>query len=460
MSDQINYGYDVQKLYLEMFLADTESFVRCQSIFDHTLFDKRLKNAAKLIYDYVEQYNAIPTYDIINAQTTANLEPIESLKQEHFDWLLDSFEQFTRHLTLEKAIGESVDLLDNGEYGAVEIKVKEAVQISLQKDLGTDYFANPLERLAKIKSSNGQMPTGWVELDNILYGGFNRGELEIFCATSGGGKSLFLANLAVNYVQAGLNAMYVTLELSEELVCMRIDAMMTNTASRDVFKKSEQISNEVLIKKHKCGSLQVKYMPSGKTTNDIRGYMKEYEIKTGKKIDVLLVDYLDLLMPNGKKISAENLFIKDKFVSEELRNLASEKNVVLISCAQLNRGGVDEVEFNHSHISGGISKIQTADNVFGIFTTKAMRDRGQYQLQMLKTRNSGGVGSKIDLGFDIDTLRISNFSDADATNSLKKPSMLDVLQRRPVVTDEDMPVKATVGSSKLREMLNSLKMDD
>jgi hypothetical protein len=124
--------------------------------------------------------------------------------------------------------------------------------------------------------------------------------------------------------------------------------------------------------------------------------------------------------------------------------------------------GVDEVEFNHSHISGGLSKIQTADNVFGIFTTKAMRERGQYQLQMLKTRNSGGVGSKIDLAFDIDTLRITDFDDADATNMLNKPSMIDVLQRRPpaVKDDNEVPVKATVGSSKLRELLNNLKMDE
>ena len=185
---------------------------------------------------------------------------------------------------------------------------------------------------------------------------------------------------------------------------MRVDSMLTGIPSRDVFKNIDDVEMKVKMIGKKAGQFQVKYMPSGKTPNDVRSYIKELEIKTGRKVDVLLIDYLDLLMPNGAKISAENLYIKDKYVSEELRNLAMELNSVFVTAAQLNRGAVEEIEFDHSHISGGLSKIQTADNVFGIFTSRAMRERGRYQLQLMKTRNSGGVGQKIDLAFDIDTL--------------------------------------------------------
>jgi len=121
------------------------------------------------------------------------------------------------------------------------------------------------------------------------------------------------------------------------LVSLRLDSMMTGISTREVFKKIDDVELQVKMLGKKSGSFQVKYMPSGKTSNDIRSYMKEYEVKTGKKIDVLLVDYLDLLMPNGMKISAENLFVKDKYVSEQLRNLAMEKNCVLITAAQFNR---------------------------------------------------------------------------------------------------------------------------
>jgi hypothetical protein len=219
--------------------------------------------------------------------------------------------------------------------------------------------------------------------------------------------------------------------------------------------------------------LQIKYMPSGKTTNDIRAYLKEYEIKCGKKVDVLLVDYLDLLMPIGKKISAENLFVKDKYVSEELRNLAMEKQCVFVTAAQLNRGAVEEVEFDHSHISGGLSKIQTADNVFGIFTSRAMRERGKYQLQLMKTRSSSGVGMKIDLNFDIETLKISDCpEDEQEGGNMHRPSsgIIDGIKRKATMTaaqdtDEDpnptqgsnMPkVRANVESSKLRDLLNNI----
>ena len=132
---------------------------------------------------------------------------------------------------------------------------------------------------------------------------------------------MFLQNLAVNWALAGLNVCYISFELSEQLTAMRLDAMVTGMATRDIFKNLEDVEMKVKVQGKKAGRIQIKYMPSGKNANDIRSYLKEYEIKTGKKIDVLLVDYLDLMHPIATKISAENLFVKDKYVSEELRNL-------------------------------------------------------------------------------------------------------------------------------------------
>ena len=411
-----DYGYDIQKVYLEMMMTDAESFVRCQAVFDPGAFDRRLEAPAKFLNDYVTEHNALPNFDMINAATQSNLQHPGELQESHYDWLLSEFETFSRHKALEAAILKSADLLEKGEYGPVEDLVKQAVQIGLQKDLGTDYFADPRGRLESIKSSNGQVSTGWTAIDKKLFGGFNRGELNIFAGGSGAGKSLFLANIGVNMAEKGMNVLYLTLELSEALVSMRIDSMITGISTREVFKQLDDVEIKVRMIGKKSGAFQVKYMPSGKTANDIRSYIKEYEIKTGKKIDVLLIDYLDLLMPASMKVSAENLFIKDKYVSEELRNLAMELQTVFVTAAQLNRGAVEEIEFDHSHISGGLSKIQTADNVFGIFTSRAMKERGRYQIQLMKTRNSSGVGQKIDLAFDIDTLRISDCDEDDEDN--------------------------------------------
>ena len=475
-----DYGYDIQKLYLEMMLTDAESFVRCQAVFDPSAFDRRLEASAAFLNTYVSEHNALPTFEMINAATKIDLKNPGDLKEEHYDWLLAEFETFSRHKALEAAILKSADLLEKGEYGPVEDLVKKAVQIGLQKDLGTDYFNDPRARLEAIKSNNGQVSTGWAAIDKKLFGGFNRGELNIFAGGSGAGKSLFLANLGVNWALQGMNVLYLTLELSENLVSMRVDSMITDVPSRDVFKNIDDVEMKVKMIGKKSGAFQVKYMPSGKTPNDIRSYIKEYEIKTGKKVDVLLLDYLDLLMPNGAKVSAENLYIKDKYVSEELRNLAMELNCVFVTAAQLNRGAVEEIEFDHSHISGGLSKIQTADNVFGIFTSRAMRERGRYQLQLMKTRNSGGVGQKIDLGFDINTLRIMDLDEDDDdsgntsgytssggqnTNSIVSNLRRQNTQQPDLNADPGdggtvKKVKADVDSTKLRSFINNLGSDE
>jgi archaellum biogenesis ATPase FlaH len=469
-----DYGIEVQKLYLELMLADAEVFVRCQGIFDHTLFDRKLQDAAEFINEYAKQYSVLPDYEMVNASCRTDMKRPEEVKEGHMDWLMDEFESFTRHKAIERAIIASADLLEKHNYGEVETLIKEAVQIGLARDMGTDYFADPRGRLMGLKDKNGQISTGWPCMDRKLFGGMNRGELNIFAGGSGAGKSLFLANLGVNWALMGLNVVYLTLELSEALVSMRIDSMVTGVGTKEIFKDLDDVEMKVKMIGKKAGMLQIKYMPSGKTVNDIRAYIKEYEIRCGKKVDVLLVDYLDLLMPIGKKISAENLFVKDKYVSEELRNLAMEKKVLLVTAAQLNRGAVEEVEFDHSHISGGLSKIQTADNVFGIFTSRAMRERGRYQIQLMKTRSSSGVGQKVDLEFNIESLKISDLpedeQESNGASSRGSSSLIESIKNRStvkidsdgVISDDPTQgssigkVRANVESSKLLELLNKM----
>ncbi len=460
-----DYGYDIQKVYLEMMMTDAETFVRCQAVFDPKTFDRRLQPVAKFLNDYVIEHNAMPTFDIVNAATEGNLKHPGELMENHYDWLLQDFETFSRHKALEAAILKGADLLEKGEYGPVEDLVKKAVQIGLQKDLGTDYFKDPRARLEGIKDKNGQISTGWPVLDKKLFGGFNRGELNIFAGGSGSGKSLFLANLGVNWALAGLNVVYLTFELSEALVSMRVDSMTTDIPSRDIFKSIDDVEMKVKMIGKKSGAFQVKYMPTGKNANDIRSFLKEYEIKTGKKVDVLLVDYLDLMSPIAAKISAENLFVKDKYVSEELRNLAMELNTIFVTASQLNRSSVEEIEFGHSHISGGISKINTADNLIGIFTSRAMRERGRYQIQLMKTRSSSGVGQKIDLEFDVDSLRIRDLGEEDdqqSYSSQKTATVFDQIKRgsgtneQPDEGTSAPKIKAEADSTKLKQFLNNL----
>ena len=465
-----NYDYAMQKLYIEMFLSDAETFVRCQNIFDPENFDQKLQTAAEFVHKYVDEYKVMPEASIVNASTRSDFNPV-ALPKENYDWLMTEFENFSRHKGLERAIVKSADLLENGDYGPVEKLIKDAIQISLNKDMGTDYFADPRGRLSKLKDNNGQVSTGWPGVDKKLYGGFNRGELNIFCAGSGGGKSLFLANLGVNWALAGLNVIYLTFELSEGLVSMRLDSMTTGITTRDIFRNIDDVELKVKMLEKRSGHLQVKYMPSGKNCNDIRAYLKEYQVKTGVKPDVLLIDYLDLMMPLSVKVSPSDLFVKDKYVSEEIRNLAMETQCITVTASQLNRSAVEEIEFDHSHISGGLSKIMTADNVIGIFTSRAMKEHGRYQIQFMKTRSSSGVGQKVELEFNIDTLRISDSGGEEDTSTFTQQQqhrtnnnnnssnhIIDNLKRTSVVSTETrINPNEGIGIGKLQTKTTSMQ---
>jgi replicative DNA helicase len=463
-----DYSVEVQRLFLEIIMQDAQSFVRVQNIYNSENFDRSLRSAAKFIQEHADKHKTLPDRKQVRAVTSVGLEEIPDLNDGHLDWFMEEFEGFTRRQELERAILKSADLLEKGNFDPVEKLIKDAVQISLTKDLGTDYFDDPRARLMALKNNNGQNSTGWPALDRLLYGGFNRGELQIFAGGSGSGKSLFMQNLAVNWAQAGLNGCYITLELSEGLCSMRIDSMMTNTSAKEIFKDIDTVEMKVKMMQKKAGALQIKYMPAQSTVNDIRAYLKELQVKTGKRVDFLCVDYLDLIMPVSAKVSPNDLFVKDKYVSEELRNLAKELNVLFVTASQLNRAAVEEIEFDHSHISGGISKINTADNVFGIFTSRAMRERGRYQIQLMKTRSSSGVGQKVDLEFDLESLRIRDLGEDQQQSSgfVKKPSIYESIKAKSQVsggesidneTGEVSKITADVQSSALKKMLSNIK---
>ena len=455
MADIKEYNEETQELFLRFLLSDKDLFARCQNIVKPEYFNLKYRKAVDLFVSHSTKHNAIPTPEQVSAVAGIQLEPIPNVTVDHHNWFMTEFETFCRHKALEKAIIESTDLLEKQDYGTVENKIKEASQVGLVKDLGLDYFDNPKERLEWIKAQAGAVSTGWKGIDQKLYGGLNRGEMTIFAGGSGAGKSLFLQNFAVNWVQAGFNVVYISLELSEQLISMRLDSMVSGYGVKEVMRNIDDVDLKVRMKAKGAGKLRVKQMPNGVNCNDIRTFLREYEIASGEKVDCLLVDYLDLMMPISQKVSGGDLFIKDKYVSEELRNLATERDLLFVTASQLNRGAVEEIEFDHHHIAGGISKVQTADNVVGIFTSNAMREKGRYQIQFMKTRSSSGVGTKVDLRFDPDTLRIEDLQEGDEdAMTVTTSSLVDQLKRGNTIKAEDTETKDTIGQAmNMREFL-------
>jgi archaellum biogenesis ATPase FlaH len=331
------YNEDQQHLLISVLLSSEEIFSRCQNILNSKYFVNKLRPAVRFILKHAEDYRVLPKFEQVNAVTGLKFSPITDITAQHQDAFLDEIEEFCKNRALADAVLSAVDLIEKGNYAEVEKRVREAILISLQSDIGTPYFDDPRARLLRIKDNNGQVSTGWKAVDDKLYGGVNRGEITIWCAGSGVGKSLFLQNIAINFAKQGLNVIYISLELSEELCSMRMDSMISGIATKEVFRKIDEVEIKVKQAGNKSGSMHVKQMPQGSTCNDIKAYLKNYEIETGQKPDVLVVDYLDLLFPNNKRIDPSNLFVKDKFVTEELRGLCVERKIIGQTAAQLNR---------------------------------------------------------------------------------------------------------------------------
>jgi archaellum biogenesis ATPase FlaH len=471
-----DYSIDVQRLFLEMMLEDASSYVRVQNIYNPENFDRSLRPAAEFIKTHSDQYNTLPERTQIAAATGVKLQPVPELNEGHYDWFMNEFESFTRRQELERAILKSADLLEKGEFEPVEKLIKDAVQISLTKDLGTDFWLDPEAMFTRYFDAGGQVSTGWPQLDRLLYGGFSRGELNIFAGGSGSGKSLVMMNIALNWVQMNLHGVYITLELSEDLTGLRTAAMLTDMSTKDIRRDKGTAALKVKMVGKKAGSYQVKALPAQSNINDIRAFLKEYQIKTGRRVDFMMIDYLDLLMPVSAKVSPNDLFVKDKYVSEELRNLAKELGILMVTASQLNRSAVDELEFDHSHISGGISKINTADNVFGIFTSRATRERGKYQIQCMKSRSSTGVGQKVDLEYNVETMRITDEGGDQSDERPSGSSIMDAIKAksRAATPDSAAPVfergqpkegvdpfapkvTADVQGTKLKQLLGKIK---
>jgi RecA/RadA recombinase len=403
-----------QRLLLSYLISSPDLFAKVQPILNASYFDPRLKGAAGFLNSYYEEYKAVPTPEQIMVETGQSIDLKGSITKAEQTYAENEFETFCKNKAMESAIMASPALIAEGKFGDVEKLIKDAISVGLQRNLGLDYFDDPEARLKRLQNSNMMTPTDFIRMDELLGGGLNRKEMTIFAAPSGVGKSITMSNIARNLVKRKLNGVYITLELAEEVVSKRFDSMFTGIGQLDILKDITKTSIEVKSHEGSSGRLFIKRMPEGTTTAaHIRAYLKEFEMLHGFIPDFLVVDYLDI-MGSVQKVSVENQFIKDKHVAEELRAIANDYNLIMITASQLGRSA-QQVEnadqLNQGNIAGGISKINTTDNLVAIIQTDQMRAKREYMFKMLKTRSSGGVGSFFYMDFDPVSLLMKNRDD-------------------------------------------------
>lgn len=405
-AQKVQYDADTQLVYMGVFLARPDLYNRMLKVHRASHYSPTVKKAVEFVDSYFEEFSTLPDHSIIEAKTGVSVPKLEGIDHGHEEWFMKEYPKFSLHKSLESALYKADEQVQNQNYDAMESILNEAYEVRLGFDYGIMYDEDPAGRLKNILDRSGNITYGWAGVDGTV-GKLNRGDLIIYVGPSGGGKSLFLQNHAVNHWKNGMNVLQITLELHPELVSRRMDCMFLNKSQDELYVDLSATAMEFAMekKKHNVGELRVKYMPSGTKTSEIKNLVKMYMNDTKKPVDVLIVDYIDLVDPVGT-YKAGDTFNKDKMVSEELRNIGQELGPIVISASQLNRSGVGLDELDHSNISGGISKINTADMVFGIITNNEMRESGSYELQVLKSRNSAGTGRKIPMKINPGTMRI------------------------------------------------------
>jgi len=426
-----------QQLLIEYLVNSPDTFALCKAIAKAEYFDPEYRKTLEFIHEYYDKYNSTPKPDQIEAETGVEVNTRQVTRDE-IKYCSEEIETFCRRKAIEKAILSSPALIDKGDYGQVEHIIRDAISISLNTDLGVDYFADPTARLERMMLEPPRTSTKWPLFDEMIGGGLARTEMLLFSANSGGGKSIGLANLALNFVSQGLNVLYLSLELSEKMVAQRFDMMFTGIPTVAWKENAREIAYALNTVAPHMGKLTIKRMESGTNCNKIRGYLKEFELKNGYVPDLLIVDYLDIMGAN-EHVSADNVFEKDKRAAEQLRDIGFDYNMFIASASQQNRSAIEANELHQGHIAGGISKVNTVDIYCSVILTPSMKASGEIGFTFLKTRSSDGVGKTIYLDWDNNSLRILNPKKEDEEDTIstkiaqskpgkKKRSLTDLME--------------------------------
>ena len=435
---ELDFSRDVlEKLLLKHALVDKKWANILLGTFDKRLFKTPgLSVIATLSAKYYEKYGSMPSIKALAAMSKAYGEkhPNESISQADASMLLNEINTLDLQLP-EDVIGRNIKefirresfynaLFDNSEllgrspdaYDKVVEKCLENFD-RVQKitfndnDLGMDYFDE--DAMAKhwqyIKNPEAKISTGWTAIDTYTHGGFLKDgrSLYLVMAQAGLGKSLFLSNLAVNFLKAGLKVVVISLEMSEDVYAQRFDA---HISMNDINKLGSVEQTAVakikdFYKAHPTASLYIKeYPPKSVTCNDIRAYLES--LKThGHSFDVLIVDYLNLVKSQAK---TDNMFVDGLEVSEKLRAISYEFKVPVISAIQTNTEGMNNENVGMENISQSRGIAFTADFLMALFQTQQDRADGVIMGRILKNRLGGMVGKVLRFRLDTSSLTLTD----------------------------------------------------
>jgi replicative DNA helicase len=385
------------------------------------------------INKFVEKYNALPTTETLiveveqdeinenlHRDVTKYLTEI-TYEEKNIDWLLAETEKFCQERALYNAIMSSIKIIDgndkDNDKGTIPTILSDALAVTFDDHIGHDFLENAEERYDFYQKVEDRIPFDLDLLNEITGGGLPKKTLNVLLAGTGVGKTLAMTHMAASNLNEGRNVLYITMEMAEERIAERIDANLLNIKIEDLqtTSKSGYISKIDKIKTSTNGKLIIKEYPTASASaGHFRYLINELALKKNFSADIIYIDYLNICSSLRMKAGASiNSYTYVKAIAEELRGLAVEKNLPIVTATQLNRSGFVNSDPGLEDTSESFGLPATADFMLALITSEELENLNQIQVKQLKNRYNDLTSiRRFNLGIDKSKMRLYNVEQA------------------------------------------------
>ena len=384
--------------------------------------DRTERTVFEEITKFVDKYNKIPTQTSLEIEVQGRKDLNEddykkvvaviqtlSSTDVDFEWLVDTTEKFCKDKAVYNAIVEGISIIDGKDKDrgpdAIPSILTDALAVGFDNAVGHDYLVDSESRYDYYHTVEEKIPFDLEFFNKITKGGLSPKTLNIVLAGTGVGKSLFMCHVAANCLSQGKNVLYITLEMAEERIAERIDANLMNVTTEDLQALPKQMFDNKIanIIKSTSGKLIVKEYPTASAhTGHFRGLIKELAIKKSFKPDIIFIDYLNICASSRFKGAASvNSYLYIKAIAEEIRGLAVETNIPILSGTQTNRSGFSSTDVGLEDTSESFGLPATADLMFALISNEELDELNQIAVKQLKNRyNDPTVNKRFVVGID------------------------------------------------------------
>jgi len=388
------------------------------------------------VWNFASNYELVPTKEVL----TINLEARKDLNEEvyqnavktiqgltddsvEFQWLLDTTEKWCKDRAIYLALLESIKIADDSNKkvskDAIPAILQEALAVSFDEHVGHDYVNNVEERYDFYHLKEDKIPFDLDKFNSITKGGLPNKTLNVALAGTGVGKSLFMCHCAANCLQQGKNVLYITMEMAEEKIAERIDANLLNVNIKDIGTLPESIFTSRIqeIGRKTQGRLIIKEYPTASAhVGHFKSLLNELQLKKTFKPDIIFIDYLNICASARYKGAIVNSYTYVKAIAEELRGLAVEHNVPLVSATQTTRSGFGNSDVDLTDTSESFGLPATADFMFALISTEDLEKDGHILVKQLKNRyNDPTFNKRFLIGVDRAKMKLYNVEVADSS---------------------------------------------